>query len=111
MEVFKQSSERVGRLEDGPPERSASVVVLVMAALPIFQEVAPADITSDPWEVLGGFGHRRAVVEAAPDAGILDRDHDVVQGRVRPYARMLLQYLQAAVTARRRVEAFAFRRG
>jgi uncharacterized protein with von Willebrand factor type A (vWA) domain len=31
-----------------------------------------------------------------------------VSGSMTPYARMLLQYLQASVTARRRVEAFAF---
>lgn len=31
-----------------------------------------------------------------------------VSGSMAPYARMLLQYLQASVTARRRVEAFAF---
>jgi hypothetical protein len=31
-----------------------------------------------------------------------------VSGSMSPYARMLLQYLQAAVTARSRVEAFAF---
>jgi uncharacterized protein with von Willebrand factor type A (vWA) domain len=31
-----------------------------------------------------------------------------VSGSMAPYARMLLQYLQACVTARRRVEAFAF---
>ncbi len=31
-----------------------------------------------------------------------------VSGSMAPYARMLLQYAQAAVTARRRVEAFAF---
>jgi uncharacterized protein len=31
-----------------------------------------------------------------------------VSGSMEPYARMLLQYLQAAVAARRRVEAFAF---
>jgi uncharacterized protein with von Willebrand factor type A (vWA) domain len=31
-----------------------------------------------------------------------------VSGSMAPYARMLLQYLQAAVAARRRVEAFAF---
>ena len=31
-----------------------------------------------------------------------------VSGSMSPYARMLLQYLQAAVAARRRVEAFAF---
>ena len=31
-----------------------------------------------------------------------------VSGSMEPYARMLVQYLQAAVTARRRVEAFAF---
>jgi uncharacterized protein with von Willebrand factor type A (vWA) domain len=31
-----------------------------------------------------------------------------ISGSMAPYARMLLQYLQACVTARRRVEAFAF---
>ena len=31
-----------------------------------------------------------------------------VSGSMAPYARMLLQYLQASVAARRRVEAFAF---
>ena len=31
-----------------------------------------------------------------------------VSGSMAPYARMLLQYMQASVTARRRVEAFAF---
>jgi uncharacterized protein with von Willebrand factor type A (vWA) domain len=31
-----------------------------------------------------------------------------VSGSMAPYARMLLQYVQAAVAARRRVEAFAF---
>jgi hypothetical protein len=31
-----------------------------------------------------------------------------VSGSMTPYARMLLQYLQASVAARRRVEAFAF---
>lgn len=31
-----------------------------------------------------------------------------VSGSMAPYARMLLQYLQASVSARRRVEAFAF---
>ena len=31
-----------------------------------------------------------------------------VSGSMAPYARMLLQYMQASVAARRRVEAFAF---
>ena len=31
-----------------------------------------------------------------------------VSGSMEPYARMLLQYLHAAVAARRRVEAFVF---
>jgi uncharacterized protein with von Willebrand factor type A (vWA) domain len=46
---------------------------------------------------------RAPVLQPRPLVLLLD-----VSGSMAPYARMLLQYAQAAVTARRRVEAFAF---
>lgn len=46
---------------------------------------------------------RRRVEQARPLVFVLD-----VSGSMEPYARMLLQYVQAAVAARPRVEAFVF---
>jgi hypothetical protein len=46
---------------------------------------------------------RRRIEQARPLVFVLD-----VSGSMEPYARMLLQYVQAAVAARPRVEAFAF---
>lgn len=46
---------------------------------------------------------RAAVTRPRPLVLVLD-----VSGSMAPYARMLLQYVQVAVAARRRVEAFAF---
>ena len=47
--------------------------------------------------------YRRPALRQRPMVLVVD-----VSGSMSPYARMLLQYTQAAVAARRRVEAFAF---
>ena len=48
------------------------------------EEVPPADVAGDLREVLGGLRHRRAVVEAAPDTGVLDVGDELVEVPVRP---------------------------
>ena len=48
------------------------------------EEIALADVAGDPREVLGCSRHRRAVVESAPDAGVLDVLDELVQVLVRP---------------------------
>jgi uncharacterized protein with von Willebrand factor type A (vWA) domain len=46
--------------------------------------------------------HRQRILRQRPLVLVID-----VSGSMQPYARMLLQYAQASVTARKRVEAFA----
>jgi hypothetical protein len=57
--------------------------VIVVVAL-VGEEVPPADVAGDLREVFGGLRHRRAVVEATPNAGVLDVSDDLVEVLVSP---------------------------
>ena len=47
-----------------------------------FEEVVRTHVACDPREVLRRLGHRRAVVEATPDTGVLDVLDEVVEPEV-----------------------------
>ena len=67
---------RAGRLSGRPALRPPGSVAAAddrTVVVRVREEVVPADVAGDPREVLRGLRHRRAVVEAAPDAGVLDR--------------------------------------
>lgn len=61
-----------------------TVTILVVLAVGAREEVLPADVAGNLREVFGGPRHGRAVVEATPNAGVLDVGDELVEALVNP---------------------------